>query len=89
MPTKLNAINHNVHEKCGEAVERVQGDIDRDVYDYFFRHVICYTHGSRQALINFFFQRFFEECQELGLPRVWDENNHFVIVEILNRLNFK
>lgn len=88
MSTKLNSITHNVHEKAVK-VERVQGDLDSFVYDYFFKHVICWTHGSRQALINFFFQRLFEECQELEIPRVWDEDNGPKIVEILNRLNFK
>jgi hypothetical protein len=88
MTTKLNAITHNVHEAATK-VERVQGDIDSYVYDYFFKHVICWTHGSRQAIINFMFQRLFEECQELGIPRVWDEENGPKIVEILNRLNFK
>lgn len=88
MATKLNAITHNVHEAAVK-VERVQGDLDSYVYDYFFKHVICWTHGSRQALINFFFQRLFEECQELNIPRVWDEENGAKIVEIVNRLNFK
>lgn len=88
MTTKLNSITHNVHEKAVK-VERVQGDIDSFVSDYFFKHVICFTHGSRQAIINFCFQRLFEECQELGIPRVWDEDNGPKIVEILNRLNFK
>lgn len=87
--TNLNSITHNVHEACGTDVERVQGDIDRHVYDYFFKHVICFTHGSRQALINFFFQRLYEECQDLKIPQVWDEENGAKIVEILNRLNFK
>lgn len=88
MPTKLNSITHNVHEQAVR-VERVQGDIDSFVYDYFFKHVVCFTHGSRQALINFFFQRLYEECIELDIPRVWDEENGPKIVEILNRLNFK
>lgn len=90
MTTRLNAITHNVHEACGTNVERVQGDIDRDIFEYFFHHVICFNHGSRQALINFFFQRLFEECyDELKIPRVWDEDNGQKLVEILNRLNFK
>lgn len=70
-------------------MERIQADLDKDIYDYFFKHVIAWTHGSRQAIINFTFQRLFEECQELGIPRVWDENNGAILVEILNRLNFK
>lgn len=88
MPTKLNSITHNVHEQAVR-FERVQGDLDSFVYDYFFKHVICFTHGSRQALINFFFQRLYEECIELDIQRVWDEDNGPKIVEILNRLNFK
>ena len=89
MPTQLNAINQNVHQACGTNIERVQADLDKGVYDFFFRHVICWTHGSRQAIINYFFQRLYEECQELGIPAVWDEDNGQKMVEILNRLNFK
>ena len=85
--TQLNAINHNVHQECVK-VERVNADVNHEVYDYFFRHVIAYTHGSRQALVTFFFQRLYEECQAQGIPKVWDENNAAKLTEIVNRLNF-
>jgi hypothetical protein len=89
--TRLNAINHNIHEACGTRVDRVQADLDSDIYDYFFHHVLCSIHGSRQALINFFFQKLFDECQEQGIPRVWNDEDLMgqKIVDIVNRLNFK
>ena len=87
--TELLHLKHNVHEVCGQEVIRVQADIDKKIYDYFFMHVVAYTHGARQAMITFFFQRFYEECVAQGIKPVWDENNGPVIVEILNRLNFK
>jgi len=86
--TDLNGITHNVHEVCGKQVVRVQADIDKNIYDYFFRHVIAYSHGSRQALITFFFQRFYDECKKQGIAMVWDEDNGTKLTEILNRLNF-
>jgi hypothetical protein len=87
--TEIQSLKHNVHEQCGTAVVRVQGDIDRKIYSYFFTHVVAHTHGARQCIINFFFQRFYEECKELGIPEVWDETNEHIIIEVLNRLNFK
>src|SRR6266576_4952068 len=86
--TELTGITHNVHEVCGKQVVRVQADIDKEIYDYFFRHVIAYSYGSRQALITFFFQRLYEECQKQGVAKVWDEENGAKLTEILNRLNF-
>jgi hypothetical protein len=89
--TQLNSVRHNVYEHCGEKVKRVQADIAIDVYDYFFLHIFCYIHGSRQNIINFFFQRLFEECLEQGIPAVWDDGDADGqrVVAILNRLNFK
>jgi hypothetical protein len=86
--TKLNSITHNVHEQCGDKVQRVQADVNRDIYDYFFHHVIAYTHNSRQSIINFFFQRFYEECISRGIQPIWDETNGDKLVEILNQINF-
>jgi hypothetical protein len=73
---------------CGQEVVRVQADIDKKIYDYFFHHLVAYTHGARQAMITFFFQRLYEECQLRGIPEVWDESNHKILKEILNNLNF-
>jgi len=89
MSTVLDSIRKNVHEICGTNIERIQADISHEVYDYLFRHVIAYTHGSRQALVCFFFQRLYEECQELGISKVWDEDNEQKVLAIVNRLNFK
>lgn len=86
--TQLQHLKHNVHEVCGKDTAIVQGHIDRHIYDYFFRHVIAYSHGSRQAIITFFFQRLYEECREEGIPEVWDEENAQRVLEVLNRLNF-
>jgi hypothetical protein len=86
--TTLESITHNVYEDCGTQVERVQGDIDRDVYNYFWRHVIAFTHGSQQAIVNFMIQRLYEACREAGIQKVWDEDNNKKLVDILNRLNF-
>jgi hypothetical protein len=89
--TQLNNITHNVHEHCGTKVERVQGDIDRDIYAYFFNHVIPYRHGARQAMVNFFFQKFYEACQDAGIAGVYDpdDDEGARLVELLNRMNFK
>ena len=84
----LKNLRHNIHNDCGQEVVRVQADIDREIYDYFFHHVIAYTHGARQAVISFFFQRFYEACRQAGMPAVWDEDNTTKILAILNRLNF-
>jgi hypothetical protein len=87
--TELLNLKHNVHEVCGQAVVRVHGDIDKKVYDYFFMHVIAYTHGARQSLITFFFQRLYEACLDEGIPPVWDEESGPKILALLNRLNFQ
>jgi len=86
--TEINGIKHNVHEHCGKEVIRVQADIDRNIYDFFFRHVIPYSHGSRQAIITFFFQRFYEQCVKEGIEPRWDEEYDKKVIDILNRLNF-
>jgi hypothetical protein len=67
---------------------RVQADIDKEIYDYLFNHVIAFSHGSRQAMITWFFQKFYEECQRQGLAKVWDEDNGDKLTKILNNLNF-
>lgn len=86
-PTKIENLKHNVHGSAAY-VMRVQADIDRTVYDYLFNHIAAYNHGARQNLTTFFFQRLYEECQRLGIPRVWDETSEAKLVEVLNRLNF-
>jgi len=86
--TKLLHLKHNVHEVCGKDVVRVHGDIDKQIYDYFFMHVIAYTHGARQSLITFFFQRLYEACQDEDIPAVWDEESGDKILALLNRMNF-
>lgn len=85
----MSRITHNVHEVCGKEVIRVQAEIDRNIYDYFFRHVLAYSHGSRQAMITFFFQRLYEECLAEKIPCRWDEEFADKVVNMLNRLNFK
>jgi len=89
--SQLLSLKHNLHEVCGKAVDRVQADISREVYDYFFLHVLGHVHGSRQALIIFFFQQLYEEFQAQGIPQVWDEEleTSGKLLEIINRLNFK
>lgn len=87
-PTQLHSFKHNVHEYCGTNVARVQADLDLKVFQYFFFHVIAHEHGSRQNLINFFFQRLYEECQNQNLPAVWDEDSGAKLLTILNNLNF-
>lgn len=84
----LKNLRHNIHQVCGQDVVRVQADIDRKIYDYFFHHVIAYTHGARQAVISFFFQRFYEACVMQGIRPVWDEESAPKILKILNNLNF-
>ena len=86
--TELLHLRHNVHDVCGTEVVRIHADMSKEIYDYLFMHVIAYTHGARQAIITFFFQRFYEECIEQGIKPVWDEENGPRIVAILNRMNF-
>jgi hypothetical protein len=86
--TELQHLKHNVHSVCGQEVVRVQADLDRKVYDYFFRHLVAYTHGARQSIINFMFQRLYEECVARGIPPVWDEDSGERLRKILNELNF-
>ena len=86
--TNLPNFKHNVHKVCGRNVVRVQADIDKEIYDYFFLHVIAYCHGARQSLITFFFQRLYEACQQEGIKAVWDESNDEKLLAILNNLNF-
>jgi hypothetical protein len=88
--TKLENITHNVHEICGNKVERIQADMDRDVYKFFFHHVLAGNWGCRQAMINFFFQRLFEACLEQGIKPVWEDvdTNGQRVVDLLNRMNF-
>ena len=88
MKTELQHLKHNVHEVAGKEVVRVQANLDKKVYDYFFRHLCAYTHGARQAIINFILQRLYEECQARGIPAVWDEESGEVLRKILNELNF-
>jgi hypothetical protein len=86
--SQLQHLKHNVHEVAGKEVVRVQADIDRKVYDYFFRHTVAYTHGACQAFITYFFQRLYEECIARGIPEVWDEESGERIRLILNEMNF-
>jgi hypothetical protein len=86
--TELTNLKHNVHDVCGKEVVRVHADIDKKIYDYLFLHVIAYTHGARQAIITFFFQRFYEACQDEQIPAVWDEESGPRILALLNRMNF-
>lgn len=86
--TQLNNFKHNVHESAGKYVARVQGDIDREIYAYFFHHLVPWGFGARQAIINFFFQRLYEECLERGIPPVWNETSEQTLLDILNNINF-
>lgn len=86
--TEIQHFKHNVHEVCGKRIVKVQADIDKNIYDYFFMHVIAYSYGARQAIITFFFQRLYEECMDQKIPAVWDEENGQKVLAILNRLNF-
>jgi hypothetical protein len=86
---ELQHFKHNVHSVCGKEVVRVQADLDKKVYDYLFRHVIPYEHGARQAIINYMFQCLYEECQEQGIPAVWDETSGERLRNVINNLNFK
>ena len=89
-PTKLKNITDNVHENCGEAVKRIQADMDSEVYKFFFHHILAGNHGSRQAMINFFFQRVYEECIVRGIRPVWEDvdTNGQRVVDILNQMTF-
>lgn len=85
----LENLKHNVHRKCGKDVVKVQADIDKEIYDYIFHHVIAYTYGSRQCIIAFFFQRLYEHCLKIGIPKVWDDDTSKKFLEELNKLNFE
>lgn len=85
---QLPNFKHNVYKESGKDTIKVAGRIDRKVYDYFFLHLIPYEHGSVQAIINFFFECLYVECQNQRIPPVWDEDSGPKLNEILNRLNF-
>ncbi len=87
--SNLENLKHNVHKKCGKDVVRIQADIDKEIYDYIFHHVIAYTYGSRQCIIAFFFQRLYEHCLKIGIPKVWDDDTSKKFLETLNNLNFE
>ena len=87
--SNLENLKHNVHRKCGKDVVKVQADIDKEIYDYIFHHVIAYTYGSRQCIIAFFFQRLYEHCLKIGIPKVWDDDTSKKFLETLNNLNFE
>jgi hypothetical protein len=77
----------NVHANATKK-ELVEARIDRKVFSYFFHHCLTGTRGPRQALVAFFFQRFYEACVLDGIAPVWDEDNERRINDVLQRLNF-
>lgn len=85
---QLPNFKYNVHEESGKDTIRVQAQLDRKVYDYFFLRLIPYEHGARQAIINFFFECLYVECQNQRIPPVWDEESGPKLHAIINRLNF-
>lgn len=85
MPQGTNI--ENVHANLLE-VERVQGNIDKKVFNFFFRGALVGDRGPRQAFITYFYQKFYEACLESGIQPVWDEDNEAKIAAVLHRLNF-
>src|SRR5437667_12832734 len=92
IPLKLS----NIHQ--GKVCERVQADIDQEIFKYFFGlrvkdkmtpGVFTGDRGPRIAMITFFFQKLYEECVASGLKPEWDPENEPKVAEILGRLNFK
>lgn len=67
----------------------VQGRIDPQIYNYFFRQVLAGDRGPRSALVNTFFQKFYEACLEAKIPPVWSEENEDLVNNVLQRMNFK
>lgn len=78
------------HASLGDAREYVCGRIDRNIFNYFFKHVLPGDRGPRQAIIATLFQRFYEACLTEGIAPGWnpDESNERRVNEILQRLNF-
>lgn len=88
MPPTLRITN--VHRDDSDP-QRVQADIAKPVWTYFFRGIFRGDPGVRTALIAYFFEQLYQEClkhPELD-PNTWDESNEQRIAEILYRLNFR
>ena len=73
---------------AGKEVVRVQADLDKKVYDYFFVTFAHIPTVQGKLLLIFILQRLYEECQSRGIPAVWDEESGEVLRKILNELNF-
>lgn len=78
----------NPDAACGQSVERVQANIDRKIFNYFFRHVLAGDRGNRQALISTFFQKFYAACVAAGIAQTYDPDNESKLITVLGRLNF-
>jgi hypothetical protein len=67
---------------------RVWANLDPSVHQYFFRKVLAGCTGSKQAIINIFFQKFHEACLAGGITPEWSLENEFAVRDILKNLNF-
>lgn len=70
------------------SAHRVMADLDKDVWDYFFKGVFPGTKGPRQAMICTFFLKFYEACQKENIVPIWDVDNESKVAAVLQRLNF-
>lgn len=63
-------------------------NLDKNVFEYFFRHVFAGDRGIRYALINTFFDKFYTACIAEGVPPEWDPTVYDKVKLVLERLNF-
>lgn len=79
----------NPHQFCPK-LHRVQGDIDFNIFKYFFLHILAGNHGVRQSLICIYFNELYKACLAAEIPERYDELiGHQRIAEVVSRLNFR
>lgn len=80
----------NPHPSAGLA-GRIQSNLDQTIFNYFFRYIYPGDRGNRQALINTFFQAFYDACITDGISANYDPTgeSHKRVLAILARINFK
>lgn len=85
MPQSPHLINPFRNES---EVERVQSDIPRSMYDFFFRKVLPGERSAQRAMINTFFIEFQSALKAEGIDS-WQPGVDKKVVDVLKRLNFK
>lgn len=67
---------------------RINADLDRACYDYFFRGIFAGEVGPKQAMVCTFFAAIHQACLTEGISPVWDQENEQRVATVLSRINF-